>query len=137
MFWKREKPQKDVPGERSPLDEIRQEEAHIASQVLQARQDAETIILEAQARAVQMVAEAQREGSQAGQARCRQDIQAAELQAQQILTIAARHLAPRDVTPRLLASDDSGEQASLPRTAAAARWALTVVLGLEREERKP
>lgn len=122
MFRKHEKKSEDTSSKLAPLDEIRQAEARVATQILVARQEAEEARQTAKSKGMQMKEQAQLAGSQAGQAQCEVQIQEAVREAERMT--AEAHAQAEAITHR--------EQQGVHE---AAQWAVNVVLGLEREER--
>jgi vacuolar-type H+-ATPase subunit H len=98
------------------LDEIRQVEILVASQVLLARQEAEGIKQAASDQAKHIIDHSRQAGAQAGQARQEKLMQETALQAEQIIT---------EARARAEAGRISAEQA----IAEAVQWSLDIVLG--------
>lgn len=112
----------DISNRLSPLEEIRQEEARVASLVLLARQEAEEEKKNCLLQASQLKEQARRDGTQAGQARYAAMIQEAAREAEQIRGRAREQAESmtRAGNPSLLHQ--------------AASLAVNMVLGLEHEE---
>lgn len=124
MFKQRERKQPNIISKLSPLDEVRQEEARVASQILLARQEAEAAKQASVLLAQQKKTEAQQAGLEAGQISRAQAIKETTLEAQALIEKA--HAEAETIV-------ENGRQ-SVPK---AALWVIRVVLGLETEERKP
>lgn len=124
MFKQRESKEQDKANKINPLDEVRQEEAKVASQILLARHDAEAAKQAAVLLAQQRMDEAQQAGLEAGQACRAQAIKETTLEAEAVVEKA-----------RVQA--DAVVQNGRPFISDAAQWAARVVMGLEIGDPKP
>lgn len=115
----------DISSRLSPLEEIRQEEARVASLALLARQEAEEEKKNCLLQALQLKEQARRDGTQAGQARYAAMIQEAAREAERI----------RDQAREQAESMTRAGNPSLLHKAAS--LAVNMVLGLDLEESDP